>query len=71
MLFKALAIAAAVTGAAAAGRPNDTSICDYYTTALFNGSNTAANQLTVLTLVVNTAVIGNCKCLATMHPALY
>jgi hypothetical protein len=61
MLFKSLAFAATVTGVLAAGRPNTTSICDYYTTALFNGSNTAANQKTVLILVVNTAVIGNCK----------
>lgn len=43
-----------------AQRPNDTSICDYYTTALLK-NNTAENQYTVLTLVVNTAVIGNCK----------
>lgn len=37
------------------------SICDTYTAALFasKGGNTAANQQTLLTLVVNTAVIGN------------
>lgn len=37
------------------------SICDKYTTALFKGKggNSAANQETLLTLVVNTAVIGN------------
>lgn len=34
------------------------SICDKYTTALLK-QNTAANQQTLLTLVVNTAVIGN------------
>src|SRR5271154_4481922 len=39
-------------------RPMNTSICDYYTTALLQ-NNTAENQLTLLTLVVNTAVIGN------------
>ncbi|KAF1826780.1 uncharacterized protein K489DRAFT_312469 [Dissoconium aciculare CBS 342.82] len=33
-------------------------ICDYYTTALLK-ENTAANQETLLTLVVNTVVIGN------------
>lgn len=44
--------------AAAGGRPASESICDYYTTALL-GHNTAANQQMVLTLVVNTAVIGN------------
>jgi hypothetical protein len=59
MLFKAFTIAAAVAGVAAQ-RPNGTSICDYYTTALLK-NNTAANQKTLLTLVVNTAVIGNCK----------
>lgn len=59
MLFKTLAVAAAV-GSAVAQRPSNTSICDYYTTALLK-NNTAANQKTLLTLVVNTAVIGNCK----------
>ncbi|KAF2725135.1 hypothetical protein K431DRAFT_204699, partial [Polychaeton citri CBS 116435] len=42
----------------AAQRPSDVSICDYYTTALLKENN-AANQQTLLTLVVNTAVIGN------------
>src|ERR1700737_1114655 len=41
-----------------AQRPENTSVCDYYTTALLK-NNTAENQLTLLTLVVNTAVIGN------------
>jgi len=45
-------------GLAAAQRPNGTSICDYYTGALLKENN-ATNQLTVLTLVVNTALIGN------------
>jgi len=57
MFFKALAVAAAISGAVAQ-RPSDTSICDYYTTALLM-NNTAENQLLLLTLVVNTAVIGN------------
>jgi len=57
MQFKAIAILAAV-GSVVAQRPNGTSICDYYTTALLK-DNTAANQMTLLTLVVNTAVIGN------------
>lgn len=48
----------ALAGAASAQRPNDTSICDYYTTALLK-TNNATNQYTLLTLVVNTAVIGN------------
>jgi hypothetical protein len=41
-----------------AQRPSNTSICDYYTTALLK-NNTSANQYTLLTLVVNTALIGN------------
>jgi hypothetical protein len=59
MLFKYLAVAAAV-GTAVAQRPSNVSICDYYTTALLK-QNTAANQATLLTLIVNTAVIGNCE----------
>ena len=59
MLFKAIAIAAAV-GLAMAQRPSNTSICDHYTTALLM-NNTAANQKTLLTLIVNTAIIGNCE----------
>lgn len=39
-------------------RPSNVSICDYYTTALLK-QNTPANQYTLLTLLVNTAVIGN------------
>ncbi|KAF2430005.1 hypothetical protein EJ08DRAFT_697798 [Tothia fuscella] len=49
---------AAFASLAAAQRPNGTSICDYYTTALLK-NNTAVNQMTLLTLLVNTAVIGN------------
>jgi len=59
MYFKALAVAAAI-GGVIAQRPSNVSICDYYTTALLK-NNTALNQKTLLTLVVNTAVIGNCK----------
>jgi hypothetical protein len=51
-------VAAALAGLAAAQRPANTSICDYYTTALLK-NNTAANQYTILTLLVNTVVIGN------------
>jgi len=50
----ALGLAAQVMGQ----RPMNTSICDYYTTALLM-NNTAENQITLLTLIVNTAVIGN------------
>ena len=45
-------------GAAFAQRPANTSICDYYTTALLKDNN-ATNQVALLILVVNTAVIGN------------
>lgn len=61
MRFSTTALAAvAAASTATAQRPNDTSICDYYTKALLK-ENTAENQLTLLTLVVNTVVIGNCE----------
>jgi hypothetical protein len=53
-------IATAVATLAAAQRPDDEPICDYYTTALLE-ENTAENQATLLTLLVNTVVIGNCE----------
>ena len=58
MRFRTATTLAALTAVALAQRPENTSICDYYTTALLK-NNTAANQYTLLTLVVNTAVIGN------------
>ena len=58
---------AAAATIAEAQRPKDTSICDYYTTALLK-ENTAKNQLTLLTLVVNTVVIGNCKSPLEVYP---
>ncbi|KAK7920969.1 hypothetical protein PG985_008991 [Apiospora marii] len=58
MRFSKIATVAAAATIAEAQRPKDTSICDYYTTALLK-ENTAKNQLTLLTLVVNTVVIGN------------
>jgi hypothetical protein len=57
MQYRVFAILAAI-GTAVAQRPEGTSICDYYTTALLKENN-ATNQYTLLTLVVNTAVIGN------------
>jgi len=53
-----LLAAIAAAGSTFAQRPADMPICDYYTTALLV-NNTAANQYTLLTLLVNTAVIGN------------
>jgi hypothetical protein len=57
MHVKSLLLVAAAT-TVVAQRPANISICDYYTTALLK-TNTATNQYTLLTLVVNTAVIGN------------
>lgn len=53
--FTALLLAALP---AHAGAPPPQSICDKYTIALLK-ENTAANQYTLLTLLVNTVVIGN------------
>ena len=60
MHIKRTAILAIAVGTVAAQRPTNTSICDYYTTALLK-TITPENQQTLLTLIVNTAVIGNCK----------
>jgi hypothetical protein len=49
---------AIVTCLAGAQRPSGTSVCDYYTNALLK-SNTAATQYQFMTLLVNTAMIGN------------
>lgn len=48
----------ALVGCAFAQRPANVSVCDYYTTILLK-NNTAENQLTHMTLLVNTVVIGN------------
>lgn len=59
MKFKLVPFVALVLGGTALGqRPANTSICDYYTTALMKENN-ATNQLALLILIVNTAVIGN------------
>lgn len=57
MRYNSLAVLAAAT-AVSAQRPEDEPICDFYTNALLK-ENTAENQATLLTLVVNTVVIGN------------
>ena len=57
MLFRQLAFLGTLV-CVAAQRPSNVSICDYYTTALLK-ENTAANQYSLLTLIVNTAEIGN------------
>ncbi|KAI0455219.1 hypothetical protein F5B21DRAFT_523941 [Xylaria acuta] len=58
MRFSKATALAVMANTAQAQRPENTSICDYYTTALLK-DNTADNQATLLTLVVNTVVIGN------------
>ncbi|KZP34438.1 hypothetical protein FIBSPDRAFT_809691 [Athelia psychrophila] len=58
MLFGTLAVLVAAATTTMAQRPTNTSICDYYTTALLT-TNNATTQYTLLTLLVNTAVIGN------------
>ncbi|GKT50133.1 uncharacterized protein ColSpa_10314 [Colletotrichum spaethianum] len=58
MHYKTIATAMAAAGVVVAQRPANTPICDYYTTALLK-NNTGANQYTLLTLLVNTVVIGN------------
>jgi hypothetical protein len=58
MRLSVLAAVLSAASLAAAQRPNSTTICDFYTQALLK-TNTAANQLKLLTLVVNTVVIGN------------
>lgn len=57
MLSKVI-LAAATAAAVVSGQAANQSLCDKYTTALLT-NNTAKNQDTLLTLVVNTAVIGN------------
>jgi hypothetical protein len=47
-----------MAGYVAAAIPPNTSICNYYTQLLF-GVNNATNQLLHITMLVNTALIGN------------
>jgi len=58
MLIKRLPALLLATVPVLAQRPVDVSICDYYTPAVL-GSNTPADQYNVLTVLVNTVVIGN------------
>jgi hypothetical protein len=58
MYTSLLALLATAGSVVATGRPSDVSICDYYTTALLT-DDTPANQYLLLTLLVNTVVIGN------------
>lgn len=58
MRLSNIVLAAAAGTAVNAQRPQDEPICDYYVKALLK-NNTAENQATLLTLLVNTVVIGN------------
>lgn len=60
MHVKKTLLALSATSAVSAQRPADVPMCDYYTKAIMK-ENTAENQLRVLTVLVNTVVIGNCK----------
>lgn len=60
MQIKNTIAALAAISTAMAAVPDNSTVCDYYTTALLK-NNTAENQYTLLTLLVNTAVIGNCE----------
>jgi hypothetical protein len=60
MHVKKTLTALSAASAVSAQRPADVPICDYYTTALLK-ENTAEKQLKLLTLLVNTVVIGNCE----------
>ena len=53
-----VSVALALASTTLAQRPTNTSLCDYYSGALLGESN-ATTQAIVLTLVVNTAIIGN------------
>ncbi|KAK3117698.1 hypothetical protein LTR53_000627 [Teratosphaeriaceae sp. CCFEE 6253] len=57
-MFSLVLAAGLLAASASAQRPSNTSVCDYYTTALLKDNN-ATNQETLITLLVNTAVIGN------------
>lgn len=58
MHFKVFTLLLGAAASVVAQRPSGTSICDYYTTALLK-QDTAANQYALLTVLVNTVVIGN------------
>ena len=58
MIAPTILLVAAFSLRASAARPSNISICDYYAGALFFNNN-ATTQHTLLTLLVNTAVIGN------------
>lgn len=58
MLGKAFSFLA-VAGVAIALRPNDTTICDYYTPIITGEANSPASQLKLMLLITHTFVLGN------------
>jgi hypothetical protein len=48
----------AIVGSAFAQRPSTTPICDYYSKSIL-GTNTASSQSLLITLLINTVVLGN------------
>ncbi|KAF2154482.1 hypothetical protein K461DRAFT_320591 [Myriangium duriaei CBS 260.36] len=58
MLFSSISLLAVASVVAAAGRPANTTICDFYTTALFKDNN-STNQRGLVAAVVNRAAAGN------------
>ena len=58
MRFSRQAVILTLLSLSSAQRPANTSICDYYSQVLLGASN-ATSQAILLTLVVNTAIIGN------------
>jgi hypothetical protein len=58
LLFSLLSLFLFIPFSVLAQRPNTTSICDYYTTALLHINN-ASTQYLLMALLVNTALIGN------------
>lgn len=58
MALKTLSLLATL-GLAAALRPNDTTICDYYTPLILGKENTAASQQELMALITHTFILGN------------
>jgi hypothetical protein len=56
MSLRALAL---LLGVATALRPNDTTICDYYTPLILGKPNTAASQQELMALITHTFILGN------------
>ena len=58
MVSRALILLAAM-GVATALRPNNTTICDYYTPIVLGKENSAASQQELMALITHTFILGN------------